>query len=104
MPLFPVFQLIHVLSDDLIMNTDHQLTATVSPASAGDTMIHWSSLNSDVATVDENGLVSAVSVGSATIIVSTNEGGFSDNCIVNVIDTTSQSPYGGSNRTIPGYN
>lgn len=45
-----------------------QLTATVEPANTTDELV-WSSSNESVATVSETGLVTAVSVGSATITV-----------------------------------
>lgn len=45
-----------------------QLTATVEPANTTDELV-WSSSNESVATVSETGLVTAVSVGTATITV-----------------------------------
>lgn len=44
----------------------YQLTATVDPANTTDELV-WSSSDESVATVSETGLVTAVSVGSATI-------------------------------------
>ncbi len=61
-----------------------QLTAKVSPTNATDKTVTWSSNNSAVATVDANGLVTAISVGSATITVKTNDGGFIATCTVTV--------------------
>ena len=46
-----------------------QLTATVSPDNAYDKSVTWSSSNTAVATVDNNGKVTAVAVGTATITV-----------------------------------
>ena len=46
-----------------------QLTATVSPDNATDKSITWSSSNTAVATVDNNGKVTAVKEGTATITV-----------------------------------
>ena len=43
-----------------------KLTATVEPADTTDTLV-WSSSNTDVATVDNNGTVTAVKAGTATI-------------------------------------
>ena len=64
------------------------LTATVFPADATDKSVTWSSSDSSVATVDNNGKVTAVSKGQATIIVTTNDGGYEDYCDVAVLDTS----------------
>ena len=58
------------------------LTATVTPAEASQA-VKWFSSNEKVATVD-NGKVTSVSPGSATITVSTNDGGFKATCAVKV--------------------
>ncbi|MFY0601568.1 MAG: Ig-like domain-containing protein [Cyclobacteriaceae bacterium] len=50
------------------------LTETVNPGNATNQSVSWSSSNTLVATVNSNGLVTAVSPGSATITVSTNDG------------------------------
>jgi len=51
------------------------LAATVAPADATNQNVVWSSSNPAVATVNELGLVRAVSVGSTTITVATVDGG-----------------------------
>lgn len=57
----------------LLSNTDGiQLTATVTPDSANQ-KVTWSSLNEDIATVDENGLVKPVKAGDATIKAAASE-------------------------------
>ena len=61
-----------------------QLTATVEPANATNKGVTWSSNNEAVATVDANGKVTAVSAGTATITVTTEDGGFTDTCEVTV--------------------
>jgi hypothetical protein len=63
------------------------LTATVSPEDAFDTSVIWSSSNTDVATVDENGVVTALAEGMAIITVTTNDGGFTASCTVTVAHT-----------------
>ena len=63
-----------------------QLTATLRPENATDKSITWSSSDAGVATVDENGLVSAVSIGSAVIKV-TNIHGISDECKI-IVEAT----------------
>lgn len=57
------------------------LTATVEPSSTTDTVV-WSSDNESVATVDGNGVVTAVSNGTATITATA--GDVSATCIVTV--------------------
>ena len=52
-----------------------QLTATVTPDNAADKKVTWTSSDSKVATVDENGLVTAVANGTAIITVTTEDGG-----------------------------
>ena len=58
------------------------LTATVLPDNATDKAVQWSSSDNSVASVDQNGTVTAVSVGEATITASA--GGVSATCSVNV--------------------
>ena len=61
-----------------------QLTETVLPANATDKSVAWSSSNTSVATVNSSGLVTGVSVGSATITATTNDGGLTASCAVTV--------------------
>ena len=60
------------------------LTATVSPSDATDKSLIWSSSNTAVAKVSQNGVVTAVSEGTATITVKTVDGGKTASCKVNV--------------------
>ena len=59
-----------------------QLTATVKPKDATDQTVVWSSDNPAVATVDQTGLVTAVSAGTAKI--SAEAGGVVSTCTVTV--------------------
>ena len=62
-----------------------QLSATISPSNASQEK-EWTSSNLSVATVDENGLVTAINEGNATIIVSTKDGsGMSASCEISVV-------------------
>lgn len=63
------------------------LFATISPQNATNTVVSWSSSNSNVASVDGNGVVSAKAVGNATITVTTADGNYKATCAVEVIKT-----------------
>ena len=60
------------------------LTATITPNNATNPNVTWSSDNQNVATVDQNGEVTAVSAGTATITVTTADGGKTATCEVTV--------------------
>ena len=62
-----------------------QLNAQVQPLNATNDEIVYSSSNAAVATVDANGLVTAISLGEATITATTVEGGFTANTVITVI-------------------
>ena len=62
----------------------YQLTATVEPANAANKTVTWNSSNSGVATVASNGKVTAVSSGTATITVTTEDGNKTATCTVTV--------------------
>ena len=65
------------------------LTATVLPENATVKKLNWSSSDESIATVDENGVVTGVSEGTATITVTTTDGtGLSDSCTVTVVEET----------------
>lgn len=61
-----------------------KLYATISPTNATNKTVLWSSANSNVASVDGQGNVSAISVGSAVITVTTEDGNFSASCFATV--------------------
>jgi hypothetical protein len=50
------------------------LTATITPVSAGSTNVDWSSDNNNVATVSAGGVVTAIAVGTAVITATTTDG------------------------------
>jgi len=65
----------------------YQLSAAVVPSTAANKAITWSTSDDSVATVSAAGLVTAVSVGSANITVTTADGGFTAVCAVTVEST-----------------
>ncbi|WP_258525799.1 glycosyl hydrolase 115 family protein [Paenibacillus sp. YN15] len=86
-----------------------QLTANVEPADASDKTVVWSTSNPAVATVNENGLVSARAAGTAVITATTADGSYTASCVVTVgvyeSDDSNESDgddqSGGGNPTVP---
>jgi uncharacterized protein YjdB len=64
------------------------LQAYVQPPNADDKSVTWISSNDNVATVSENGLVTAVNAGPANITVTTKDGGKQAVCSVEVQTTS----------------
>ena len=62
-----------------------QLNATVAPEDATEKSLVWSSSNTGVASVDENGLVTPLAPGETDIIVTTVDGGYTAVCKVTVV-------------------
>jgi len=69
---------------ELVRGDEETLVATVSPNDAENLNVTWSSSNSNVVTVDNNGLVIAVGMGKAIITVTSEEGGKTAKCNVEV--------------------
>ena len=82
-----------VTNRELLVNDQLQLTATVNPGYAANKNITWTSSNPAVAEVDANGLVTAKSAGTATITVTTADGGKIATCIVNVVDALTDATF-----------
>lgn len=64
-----------------------KLTAVIDPVDADNKNVSWSSSNDTVASVDQNGNVTALAEGSATITVTTEDGGKTSKCEVDVTPT-----------------
>ena len=64
------------------------LEPQITPENASNKRVHWQSDNSDVATVDDHGKVTAVAVGTATVMVTTEDGGVKASCEVQVTKGT----------------
>ena len=72
-------------SASMVVEDTLQLTTTVRPNDATNNAVNWSSNNTSVATVSENGLVTAVGVGGATISATAADGsGVVGNCSITV--------------------
>jgi len=76
---------------EFTVDTSELLTATLTPSNATDVSVTWSSSNSAIATVDSNGLVTAVAEGTTTITVRTTDGGFTDTASINVVSDSANA-------------
>jgi len=69
------------------------LTAAIEPANASNQNISWTSSDNSVATVN-NGTVTAVSEGTATVSAITADGAYEAHCTVNVVNREQDAPVG----------
>ena len=85
----------------LDLNETQQLEWTINPENAANTNVTFTSSDTSVATVDENGLVTAVGIGEATITVTTEDGQKTNTCLVFVdyADVTGVSISGNDSTT-----
>ena len=70
----------------ILVGGSETLTATITPADATNQNVAWTSSDATVATVDDNGKVTAVKAGEATVTVTTEDGGKTATCRVTVSD------------------
>ncbi len=70
-------------SISIVEGQSDQLKATVAPANATNKKVSWDSSDKSIATVSD-GVVTAVKAGTATVTVTTQDGGFKATCQVTV--------------------
>ena len=68
----------------LYVGENSTLKATITPENASNPNVRWSSTNTSVATVSDEGVVTAVKAGEAVICATTEDGGKHANCSVKV--------------------
>ena len=67
------------------------LVAAITPSDATNTGLTWASDDEEVATVDSQGTVTPVGIGTTNITVTTKDGGFQANCKVHVASSGDDS-------------
>lgn len=70
--------------ETLVAGETLQLEAIVQPSTATDKSVSWSSADNKIASVDGNGIVTAISEGKTTIKATTNDGDKTASCKITV--------------------
>ena len=88
---------------NLVEGNSSKITATVAPSNATNSSVKWVSSSQDVATVDDNGNVTAIKAGSTTITCTAVDGsGVSASCTVTVKSKSTTNP-SEQDKTDPAY-
>ena len=84
---------------ELYPNETDTLTATVTPDDAVNKLLEWTSSDPSVATVDQDGLVTAIAVGTATITAAATDGsGVSASCNITVKQKNKRGDVNGDDK------
>jgi len=67
------------------------LTVEVSPSNATNKNISWSSSDTTIATVNANGLITAIKIGSVTITTTSEDGGFTNTVSITITEKNEDS-------------
>ncbi len=71
-------------NEAIVIGETLQLTETISPVDASNQSVIWTSSDASIVTVATDGTITGISEGTATITVTTVDGGFSAETVVNV--------------------
>jgi len=70
--------------DSLVVYSTETLSVTITPYNATHQIITWRSSDDNIVTVSEGGVITAKNVGTATITITTDDGGYHAECTVTV--------------------
>lgn len=73
--------------ENIVVGTTRQFSATIYPENVTDGSMEWFSSNPRIATVDENGLLTALTTGTTVLSVSTADGRISDQVHLTIVKT-----------------
>jgi len=76
------------------------LSHRIIPSGAFNQKVIWRSSDDKIATVNENGIVTGISIGTAIITVETVEGGFTAECVFSVTEKEYTVLYDGNGGTV----
>jgi Leucine-rich repeat (LRR) protein len=79
-------------STTIQVGSTEQLTPTVSPENATNKNVTWTSDKTDIAIVDEDGVVTGVKAGTATITAAADDGNKTAACTVTITDNSETNP------------
>lgn len=85
----------------LDVDDEEKLAFTITPSNAANKKVTWETNRQAVVSVVQSGLVTALSAGSATITVTTEDGNFSATCDVTVTRTISNSEFEAHLASLP---
>lgn len=80
---------LNITSKTLAVGESFALQAKVAPSNATMKTVSWSSSDETVATVDADGVVTALKIGTCRITVATDDGNKTATCVVSVSGTVS---------------
>ena len=88
----PVIHVTDITVSESSVNIDrgisYQLFANILPANATDKSVIWTTSNPNIVTVNQSGKITGINAGTAMITVTTNDGGYSSSCNVNIYKVT----------------
>ncbi|MDF2905918.1 MAG: hypothetical protein K0R34_1239 [Herbinix sp.] len=81
--------LLNFTDKSIYVGEKFKLKVSVTPSSATQLGVTWKSSNTSIATINEDGEVTGLAGGTAIITCTTKDGGYSDTCVINVLEAVS---------------
>ena len=78
---------IDVTSINSYLNESMRIEAIIMPENASNKKILWSSSDTSVVSIDDNGITTGLKAGNATITATTKDGGFTATCVITISES-----------------